>query len=59
MVYCRQYNMSTGQWDPSKYYSWPPDASTWGALRGYMGVMGWEIHLTKHQPDPQADDMSC
>ena len=30
-----------------------------GALRGHMGVMGWGAHLTKHQPYPQADDMSC
>ena len=27
------------------------------AVRGHMGVM-W-VHLTKHQPEPQADDMSC
>ena len=22
--------MSSGQWDPSSYHSWPPDASIWG-----------------------------
>ena len=27
-----------------------------GAIEGLMGV---GVHLTKHQPDPQADDMSC
>ena len=30
-----------------------------GVLRGHMMVMGWEVHLTKHQPDPQANDVSC
>ena len=24
--------MSSGQWDPSSYYSWPPDASTGGYI---------------------------
>ena len=44
--------MRSGQWDPSSYHSWPPDASTWGVLRGHRG---WWVHLTKHQPD----QMSC
>ena len=50
--------MSSGEWDPSKYYSWPSDSSAWGTLRS-IGVMDWGVHLTKHQHDPQADDMSC
>ena len=49
--HCRQKNMSSGQWDASSYHSWPPDASAWG----HRGM----VHLTKHQPDPQADQMSC
>ena len=58
MVYCRQQNMSTGQWDPSKYHSWPPDAST-RDIEGVYGGYGVGVHLTNDQPDPQADDMSC
>ena len=27
-----------------------------GALRGHIGV---GVHLTKHQPDPWDDEMSC
>ena len=30
-----------------------------GALRGPMWVMGLGVHQAKHQPGPQADDMSC
>ena len=26
-----------------------------GELRGHMELMGVGVHLTKHQPDPQAD----
>ena len=51
--------MSSGQWDPSYYHSWPQDASTWGPLRGHRGDEGKGVHLTTDQPDPQADQMSC
>ena len=37
------------------YCSWPLDA--WGGVT--EEVTGWQVHLTKHQPDPQADQMSC
>ena len=39
--------------DLMEYFSWPLDASTWGC--------GWKegVHLTKHQPDSQTDQMSC
>ena len=33
------------------YCSWPLDVS-------FIGV-GVGVYLTKHQPDPQADQMSC
>ena len=36
---------------------WPPDCSTRRALT-WHGV-GKGVYLTKHQPDPQVDDMSC
>ena len=39
------------QVDLMQYCSWALDASTWRC--------GWGVHLTKHQSDPQADDMSC
>ena len=44
--------MSSGQLD----HSWPPDTSPWGSLIGHEGV---GVQLTKQQPDPQGDDMSC
>ena len=39
------------QADLMQYCSWSLDASTRGR--------GWEVYLTKHKPDPQADQMSC
>ena len=30
-----------------------------GGIEGACGGDGVGVHLTKHQPDPQADDMSC
>ena len=48
--------MSSGQPDLSWYHSWPPDTSPWGHW-GACGCNGEGVHLTKHQSDPQADDM--
>ena len=30
-----------------------------GTLKGHRGWLGWGVHLTKHQPDPESDQMSC
>ena len=38
--HCRQLNMTSGQWDPSEYHSWAPDASNWGHL-GSVGT--WDV----------------
>ena len=47
------------QADLMQFHSWPLDYCTGlGALRAYGGDRVG-VHLTKHQPDPQADDMSC
>ena len=29
-----------------------------GGIEGHRAVMGWRVHVTKHQPDPHADEMS-
>ena len=41
VVYCRQYNMNSGQWDQDLYHSWPPDTSPLGGIEGACWGEGW------------------
>ena len=47
------------QADLKWYHSWPVDASTRGGGLRDQGCRGLGVHLTRDQPDPKADQISC